>query len=73
MGYALRRTMGVTLRCKCRKRDSNPHSHHWPRDFKSLVSTDSTIAAHPRCTLCKALAAVTAKVRLLGDSCRASA
>ena len=30
---------------KCRERDSNPHSHHWPRDFKSLVSTNSTIAA----------------------------
>ena len=27
------------------KRDLNPHSHHWPRDFKSLVSTDSTIRA----------------------------
>ena len=23
----------------CRERDSNPHSHYWPRDFKSLVST----------------------------------
>ena len=23
----------------CRERDSNPHSHSWPRDFKSLVST----------------------------------
>ena len=30
---------------KCRERDSNPHSHSWPRDFKSLVSTNSTIAA----------------------------
>ncbi|GEM_PF-439235 len=29
----------------CRERDSNPHGHHWPRDFKSLVSTNSTIAA----------------------------
>lgn len=29
----------------CRERDSNPHSHYWPRDFKSLVSTDSTIRA----------------------------
>ena len=29
----------------CRERDSNPHSHFWPRDFKSLVSTNSTIAA----------------------------
>ena len=29
----------------CRERDSNPHSHHWPRDFKSLVSTNSTITA----------------------------
>ena len=27
------------------KRDLNPHSHYWPRDFKSLVSTDSTIRA----------------------------
>ena len=29
----------------CRERDSNPHGHFWPRDFKSLVSTNSTIAA----------------------------
>lgn len=33
------------LREECRERDSNPHSHYWPRDFKSLVSTDSTIRA----------------------------
>ena len=33
------------LREECRERDSNPHSHYWPRDFKSLVSTNSTIAA----------------------------
>ena len=31
----------------CRERDSNPHNHHWSRDFKSLVSTNSTIAAGP--------------------------
>ena len=38
------------LLCKCREWDSNPHSHYWPRDFKSLVSTNSTIAAlHLRC------------------------
>jgi hypothetical protein len=29
----------------CRERDSNPHNHFWSRDFKSLVSTNSTIAA----------------------------
>ncbi len=28
-----------------RGRDLNPHSHHWPKDFKSFVSTDSTTAA----------------------------
>ena len=28
-----------------RERDLNPHSHHWPKDFKSFVSTDSTIRA----------------------------
>ena len=33
------------LMCGCRERDSNPHGHFWPRDFKSLVSTNSTIAA----------------------------
>ncbi len=27
------------------KRDLNPHNHYWSRDFKSLVSTDSTIRA----------------------------
>ena len=31
-----------------RERDLNPHSHHWPKDFKSFVSTDSTIAARNR-------------------------
>ena len=31
-----------------RERDLNPHSHHWPKDFKSFVSTDSTIAAQNR-------------------------
>ncbi len=28
-----------------REWDLNPHSHHWPKDFKSFVSTYSTIAA----------------------------
>lgn len=28
-----------------RRRDSNPYSHHWPREFKSLVSTSSTTPA----------------------------
>lgn len=23
----------------CPERDSNPHSHFWPKDFKSFVST----------------------------------
>ena len=39
-----RRTKG-SRHTLCRERDSNPHSHYWPRDFKSLVSTNSTIAA----------------------------
>ena len=39
-----RRTKG-SRHTLCRERDSNPHSHFWPRDFKSLVSTNSTIAA----------------------------
>ena len=30
----------------CRERDSNPHDRFGSRDFKSLVSTNSTIAAH---------------------------
>ena len=29
----------------CRERDSNPHGHFWPRDFKSLVSTNFTTSA----------------------------
>ena len=29
----------------CRERDSNPHDLFGSRDFKSLVSTNSTIAA----------------------------
>ncbi len=29
----------------CRERDSNPHDRFGSRDFKSLVSTNSTIAA----------------------------
>ena len=36
----------------CRERDSNPHGHSWPRDFKSLVSTNSTIAASSKVVLC---------------------
>ena len=36
---------GMSLRKWCRERDSNPHNHYWSRDFKSLVSTNSTIAA----------------------------
>ncbi len=28
-----------------REWDLNPHSHFWPKDFKSFVSTDSTITA----------------------------
>ena len=30
---------------RCRERDSNPHDRFGSRDFKSLVSTNSTIAA----------------------------
>ena len=37
--------LSVMKRLSYPKRDLNPHSHHWPRDFKSLVSTDSTIRA----------------------------
>ena len=33
----------------CRERDSNPHDRFGSRDFKSLVSTNSTIAAHLLC------------------------
>ena len=40
----------------CRERDSNPHNHYWSRDFKSLVSTNSTIAAY--LSLSKGLAKV---------------
>ena len=40
---------------ECRERDSNPHSHYWPRDFKSLVSTNSTIAAKELITINKQL------------------
>ena len=43
----------------CRERDSNPHNHYWSRDFKSLVSTNSTIAA------CSYLLKSCAKVRLI--------
>ena len=25
------------------KRDLNPHSHYWPKDFKSFASTHSSI------------------------------
>ena len=35
----------IIVRLLYREWDLNPHSHFWPRDFKSLVSTDSTIAA----------------------------
>ena len=40
------RTAILTIRpVEYSKRDLNPHSHHWPKDFKSFVSTDSTIRA----------------------------
>lgn len=29
--------------------DLNPHGHHWPLDFKSSVSTNSTIRAVCAC------------------------
>ncbi len=35
----------VILFAVYREWDLNPHSHHWPKDFKSFVSTYSTIAA----------------------------
>ena len=35
----------LLLNCSCPERESNPYGHHWPRDFKSLVSTNSTIWA----------------------------
>ena len=38
----------IGLSSQYRERDLNPHSHHWPKDFKSFVSTDSTIAAWNR-------------------------
>ncbi len=28
--------------------ESNPHGHFWPQDFKSCVSTSSTIRANPK-------------------------
>ena len=37
----------------CPERESNPHSHK-PRDFKSLVSTNSTIwASHTVNAICR--------------------
>ena len=35
----------IIVRLLYREWDLNPHSHFWPKDFKSFVSTDSTIAA----------------------------
>ncbi len=35
----------MTVSAMYRGRDLNPHSHHWPKDFKSFVSTYSTTAA----------------------------
>ena len=33
------------LLCEYSERESNPHGHYWPQDFKSGVSTYSTIRA----------------------------
>ena len=44
----------------CRERDSNPHDRFGSRDFKSLVSTNSTIAARFQC----------AKVRLIPETAK---
>ena len=35
----------IIVRLLYREWDLNPHSHFWLKDFKSFVSTDSTIAA----------------------------
>ena len=35
----------IIVRLLYREWDLNPHSHFWPKDFKSFVSTDFTIAA----------------------------
>ena len=35
----------LILLSQYREPGSNRHSHHWPKDFKSFVSTYSTIAA----------------------------
>ena len=35
----------IIVRLLYREWDLNPHSHFWPKDFKSFVSPDSTIAA----------------------------
>ena len=35
----------IIVRLLYREWDLNPHNHFWPKDFKSFVSTDSTIAA----------------------------
>ena len=44
-GIEARFRLILALQVLCRERDSNPHNHYWSRDFKSLVSTNSTIAA----------------------------
>ena len=37
--------MKSELFSKYSERESNPHGHYWPQDFKSGVSTYSTIRA----------------------------
>ena len=43
----------IIVRLLYREWDLNPHSHFWPKDFKSFVSTDSTIAAQTLKIGCK--------------------
>ncbi len=38
--------------------ESNPHGHFWPQDFKSCVSTSSTIRANPKPEKAKATSGV---------------
>ena len=53
-----------------REWDLNPHSHFWPKDFKSFVSTDSTIAASLRMHACMLHAKSAAKIQNSSHICK---
>ena len=62
--YIIQTSLIMYFDSQYREWDLNPHSHRWPKDFKSFVSTYSTIAA------VEIFSKSAAKVLLFFDMCK---